>query len=56
MIVERRKKLMDSKNMTEQGRLAFLDLLLEMEQNGEINEEDVRHEVKLLKICSNIFK
>jgi hypothetical protein len=27
------------------GRLAFLDLLLEMEQNEQINEEDIQNEV-----------
>jgi hypothetical protein len=30
------------------GRLAFLDLLLEMEQNGSINETDIQHEVNFL--------
>ena len=30
-----------------EGRLAFLDLLLEMEQNGELNAKDIQEEVSL---------
>jgi hypothetical protein len=46
VIAERREKRKQEAEMTNsEGRLAFLDLLLEMEQNGDINANDIQEEV-----------
>ena len=46
VIIERRKRMEDdSTALATGGRLAFLDLLLEMERNGDMNADDIQQEV-----------
>lgn len=48
MIIERkaeRRQLKVSQEIVEERRLAFLDLLLKMELNGDLNENDIQEEV-----------
>lgn len=46
MIIERRKRMeSDSTAVATGGRLAFLDLLLEMERNGDMTADDIQQEV-----------
>lgn len=46
VILERKNRLLEE-GSTGLGRLAFLDLLLEMENRGEIDLEDIQQEVCL---------
>lgn len=45
VIAERKEEMKNEKNYGCAERLAFLDLLLEMENKGEITTEDMQHEV-----------
>lgn len=50
-----RKELKTEKDGTD-GRQAFLDLLLEMEENGELDEQDIQQEVGRMHRSESIFK
>jgi len=45
VIVERRVQMMSDGTSVSGDRMAFLDLLLEMERNGELNQKDIQEEV-----------